>query len=81
MTIKEFKEECEYWLNGAFSNCCTGPDEADEINQLIKIIKLIEEDVIVKGTDIQTHYVEDISLNGIINALSQGYEVISIKDI
>lgn len=81
MTIKEFKENWEYWIGCGEDYYATGPDDADEVSELIKIIKLIEEDVIVKGDDIESHYVKDISLNGIINALSQGYEVICVKDI
>lgn len=81
MNIKKFKERCEYWLFGALSNCCTSAEESDEIQQLINIISLIEENVIVKGKDIETHFVSDISLNAIVNNISCGYEIIKIKDL
>lgn len=81
MTVKEFKEKCEYWLDCCISDCATDTEDREKISQLINIIKLIEEDVIVKGDDIENHYVEGISLNAIINDLSAGYEVINIKEI
>lgn len=80
MTIKEFKEKTNYWLDLGASAGCVCVESKREINLIRKIINLIGEDVVIKSKNTAPSYVGSISLNGIINALNEGYDVINAKE-
>lgn len=79
MTIKEFKEQCEYWLGCGYSSYATCTSDKDEVDKLIKIIRLIGEDVIVKVDELEKIHYKSITLKAIINHLEKGHEIVNIS--
>lgn len=79
MTNTEFKEEMKFYLT-QFDEELLEEKEREELKLLIRIIDLLEEDVIVKTED-RNFVVEDIELRDILFQFKLGRKIIKVNEV
>lgn len=77
--VEDFKMSCVKYLNLAWGVLLDN-DEMKEVEELIKIIDLVNCDVICE-TDAGRAFRREIDLNGIINILSVGGQIKKLSEV